>query len=169
MPTLKQQADAPEWQPQVPVLPLSSCVTLSRLISILLLHFLICTMGIIIIAPSQDTPHLSLLGGPMASISYNHLAPWSNVFSFLFPLVKLHGLQIFISSVSLLNHVCGLHRLSAHNNADILLNLKANIKEEKYVPTLFIWPFVSLIHHQCRHVLPTSRKSDRYSKHLQQV
>lgn len=74
------------------------------------------------------------------------------MFSLFSPLIKLHGLQVFISSISLLNHVWGLHGPSAPNNVGILLNLKANIKEEKYVPTSFIWPSVSLIHRKCRHV-----------------
>lgn len=105
-------------------------------LSILVLHFLICAMGILIIVPSQDNSRLSLLGSPIASTSYNHLTVWSNVFSLslslLCPLlITLHGLQIFISLIPLMNHVWGLHRLRAHNNADILLNLKATIREEK--------------------------------------
>lgn len=49
-----------------------------------------------------------------------------------------------------------------------LLNLKANTKGEKYVPTSFIWPLVPSIHCNCRHV-PLKGNSERYnSKHLKQ-
>lgn len=137
LPTGKQQADAPEWWQQVPVLPLSSCVTLSRLIKHSSPPLSYLCNGYT--NHSAFTRQLTSLTSRQSNSLYQLQSSdclvkcfLSLSLSLLCPLlITLHGLQIFISLIPLMNHVWGLHRLRAHNNADILLNLKATIREEK--------------------------------------